>query len=99
MSTCKAEARSRARERLVALVEAAAAGWPDASAGAAFSRGVGAVRREAARELGVELAPGRGEREGWAFWFSARDVRDPASGALWAFRGARAPGGPFAQTN
>ena len=101
LSTCKAEARSRARERLVALVEAAAAGWPDASAGAAFStpRGVGAVRREAAQELGVELAPGRGEREGWAFWFSARDVRDPSSGALWAFRGARAPGGPFAQTN
>jgi len=47
----------------------------------------------------VELAPGRGEREGWAFWFSARDVRDPATGNLWAFRGARAPGGPFAKTN
>ena len=99
LSSLKAELRARARERLAALVEAAAAGWPDTSSGTAFSRGVGAVRREAARELGVELAPGRGEREGWAFWFSARDVRDPATGNLWAFRGARAPGGPFAKTN
>ena len=99
LSSSEAEPRARARERLAALVEAAAAGWPDASSGTAFSRGVGDVRREAARELGVELAPGRGEREGWAFWFSARDVRAPATGALWAFRGARAPGGPFAETN
>ena len=88
----------RSRLRLTALCATAMAGWPRATPGAAFSRGVADVRQEAARDLGVEMAPGRGQREGWVFWFTGRAVHDPASGALWTFRGARTPGGPFVRT-
>ena len=78
----------RAAHRCAELGAARARGWAG-GAPRVFERSTAEVRREAATSLGVELSPGRGEREGFVYYFSGAHIVNPHTGRLYAFVGGK----------
>ena len=78
------------------------AAFEDALAGATgngttpFSRTVASVRAESAAELGVTLAPGRGERDFWIYVYKL-PVQNPIDGTRWRYAGGKNSAGAFAR--
>ena len=76
------------------------AAFEDALAGATgngttpFSRTVASVRAESAAELGVTLAPGRGERDFWIYVYKL-PVQNPIDGTRWRYAGGKNSAGAF----
>ena len=78
------------------------AAFEDALAGATgngttpFSRTVADVRAESAAELGVTLAPGRGERDFWIYTYGL-PVQNPHDKTRWRYAGGKNSAGAFAR--